>query len=95
MQMPGNRNFTEKGGDRNLLGLLDVRAHPYIGQGVFYEIAQAQEAAAQHRSSSSVDGDSPAFQRIEREQRGVEDVPNFMSQMPGALDFFMWTAIRR
>ena len=95
VQVADHGDFAEESGDRHPLAPLDVGGHPDVGQGVVDKVAQAHEAAAEDGSGTAVDGDGSLFQRVEREERGVEDVANFVSQLSGSLDFFASIAIRR
>ena len=88
VQVAGNRDLAEESGDRHALAALDVGGHPDVGQGVVDQVTQAHEAAAEHGPGAAVDGDGSPLQRVEREERGVEDVADFVSQLSGSLDFF-------
>ena len=88
VQVGDHGDFAQESGDRHPLAPLDVGGHPHVGQGVVDKVAQAHEAAAEYGSSTAVHGNGSLFQRVEREERGVEDVANFVSQLSGSLDFF-------
>ena len=87
-RLAGNRDLAEESGDRHPLAALDLGGHPDVGQRVVDKVTQAHQAAAEHGPGAAVDGDGSPFQRMEREERGVEDVADFVSQLSGSLDFF-------
>ena len=81
------RDLVEKRPERYALLPPDVRRHANVRQRAVDQVAQVDEAAAQHRAGAAVDRDRAALERVKGEQRRVEVVPDLVSELPGAFDF--------
>ena len=68
-----------------MLLILDALVETDLGERATNESAHSHEAAMEHRPGASCDSDIPSLENLERDDRGVDQVSQFMSQEPEAL----------
>jgi hypothetical protein len=83
----GRPNFVHERRHAQALRSLLAGGEPHLGQRALHEILQTYQTSAEHRSGTAVDGDRASFQRVESEERAVEEVPQLVRRLAEALDF--------
>jgi hypothetical protein len=76
--------FNESG-HRDLLGVLHALCEPDLGEGATDKIPRAEEAPAEHSASTPTDSHISRLEHVERQDRGIQQVPQFMREEPQAL----------
>jgi hypothetical protein len=78
----GRRQLRDELGDGKALSMQHALCEPDLGERVSDEIPSAQEAPMEHRPSAAGDADVSGFHDVERDERGIEQVAQFMRKEP-------------
>ncbi len=76
----GRREFVDEAGHEKWLPILNAPCEPDLGERTGDEIACAHEAPMEHRTGAPSDADVPGLDHLERDDRGVDQVPQFVGK---------------
>ena len=85
LQCCGRHELVDESGNQELLPILNALGETDLGERTTDEIADSHEAPLEHRPGAPCDSHIPRLEHLERDHRGVDQVPQFMSQEPEAL----------
>ena len=71
--------------NEELLSILNALRETDLGERATDERARAHEAAMEHGAGAPRDANIPGLEHLERHERGVDQVPQFMGEEPEAL----------
>ena len=89
MEHARRRDFVDERRHAEALRSLLSGREPHLGQHAIHKILKTCQAAAEYRSGIAVDGDGASFQRMEGEERSIQEVPQFVRRLAEALDFIL------
>src|SRR5688500_3692597 len=85
VQACGGSDVVNESGHPEGLGILKALYEPDLGERATDKIACPQEVPLEHRAGAPADSDIPGLEHIERQDRGVQQVAQFMREEPQAL----------
>ncbi len=87
MQRRGDGDVAQKIQYGKQLRPLMARGRSNVRERAVDEVAESSQAAAQHRSGIPVDADRAPLDHVERQDRCIDDVPNFVRDLPHSFEF--------
>ena len=85
LQRRGRREIVDECGHQEPLRILNRPGKTDLGERAADERVQSRETAMEHAAGAPGDSNVPRLEHLERNHRGVDQVPQFMSQEPEAL----------
>jgi hypothetical protein len=79
------REFLDELSHQEWLPILDALGEPHLGKRPADEIAGLEKAALEHRSCAAADSDVSGLHDLECDQRGLDQVSQFMRKEPETL----------